>query len=91
MKIPFSSPCSSPDPIRNDDSGYLSDGLLHTFSEAPPAPKKVQGGSVIRYREGVSIRYREGVFIRYSVLRIFRERGGYKVQPKFFGQTNFYL
>jgi len=48
MKIPYSSPCSSPDPIRNDDSGYLSDGLLHTFSEAPPAHTKSQQPATLR-------------------------------------------
>ena len=40
-------------------------------------------GTAIRYREGVSIRYRERASIRYRVLRIFRKRGGYKVQPNF--------
>ena len=32
----------------------------------------------------MSIRYRERASIRYRALRIFRKRGGYKVQPKFF-------
>ena len=40
-------------------------------------------GSVIRCRKGVSIRHRKGVFISYRILRIFRKKGGYKVQPKF--------
>ena len=47
------------------------------------ASDKLQGRGVIRYREGVPIRYRERASIRYRVLRIFRKRGGYKVQPNF--------
>ena len=46
--------------------------------------KLVQGG-VIRYTEGASIRYSKGASIRYRTLRIFRKRGGYKVQLNFFG------
>ena len=45
------------------------------------------GGSVIRYREGVSIRYRERASIRYRALKIFRKRGAYKVQLIFFGNS----
>ena len=45
----------------------------------------LQGRAVIRYTEGVSIRYTEGASIRYRASRIFRKRGGYKVQPNFFG------
>ena len=40
-------------------------------------------GGVIRYTEGVSIRYTEGASIRYRALRMFRKRGGYKVQLNF--------
>ena len=47
------------------------------------------GGSVIKYRDGVSIRYREGASIRYRALKIFRKRGGYKVQLIFFGFSVF--
>ena len=54
---------------------------LNSLSKFEP---RNTGGSVIRYREGVPIRYREGVLIRYRVLRIFRKRGSYKVQPNFF-------
>ena len=42
-------------------------------------------GAVIKYREGVSIRYGERASIRYRAPRIFRKRGGNKVQRIFFG------
>ena len=59
---------------------------------------RLQGG---RYKDskGVSIRYSEGASIKYRAMRIFRKRGGYKVQLNFSryffsifsGHYNFYL